>query len=148
MLSRLIYMAIPIPNPTHMTETNPVTTPRVISAAAARSAARLFNYGNLLAVLLPLPLGMLWFAASIVVYAVNRHHPNPRVGYYTQQAAYRFYGVLGFVVVIATFFNSGITTWLITWALVAIILLPWTVWDLMRISQESWQAVTLDEDSP
>ena len=130
-----------------MTEINPVTPPQVISAAAARTAARLFNYGNLLAVLVPLPLGMLWFAASIVVYAVNRHHPNPRVGYYTQQAAYRFYGVLGFVVAIATFFSGGVTTWLITWAVVAIILLPWTVLDLIRISRESWQAVTLNEDT-
>ena len=130
-----------------MTDVNPVTTPRIISAASARWAARWFNVGNLLAVLVPLPLGMLWFAASIVVYAINRHHPNPRVGYYTQQAAYRFYGLLGCVVVIATFFSSGSTTWLITWAVIAAVLIPWTIWDLIRITQESWQAVTLDEDT-
>ena len=37
---------------------------------------------------------MLWLGLSMLVYAMNRHHPNPKVGHYTQQAAYRFYGVM------------------------------------------------------
>ena len=110
-----------------------------ISAASARRAAALFDYGNLIAILLPLPLGIFWLGASMVVYAMNRHHPNPRVGYYTQWAAYRFYGLVGFVVAEATFYGTGLKAWLITWAVVAAILIPWTVYDLLRINREEWQ---------
>lgn len=117
------------PNPPHDS---------VISAASARRAATLFNYGNLVAILLPLPLGIFWLGASMVVYAMNRHHPNPRVGYYTQWAAYRFYGLVGFVVAEATFYNEGYLAWLITWAVMAAILIPWTIYDLVRIYRETW----------
>lgn len=109
-----------------------------ISAASARRAAALFNYGNLIAILVPLPLGIFWLGASMVVYAMNRHHPNPRVGYYTQWAAYRFYGLVGFVVAEATFYGTGLKAWLITWAVLAAILIPWTVYDLVRIYREQW----------
>lgn len=109
-----------------------------ISAASARRAAAIFNYGNLLATLVPLPLGIFWLGASMVVYAMNRHHPNPRVGYYTQWAAYRFYGVVGFVVAEATFYGTGLKAWLITWAIMAVILIPWTIYDLVRIYREQW----------
>ncbi len=132
-----------------MTQPNNPAPARLIPAHASRSAARYFNYGNLIAVLLPVPLGILWFGASMVVYAMNRHHPNPRVGYYTQHAAYRFYGVVGFVVAIGAFFATGVKTWLITWAIVALILLPWTLWDLWQIQKEVWQDINYtNEESP
>jgi hypothetical protein len=129
-----------------MSESENPAQPRLIPARASRAAARYFNYGNLVAVLLPVPLGILWFGASMVVYAMNRHHPNPRVGHYTQHAAYRFYGVVGFVVAIGAFFATGLKTWLITWAIVALILLPWTVWDLWQIQQEDWQDTTYSNE--
>ncbi|MBI3561013.1 MAG: hypothetical protein HY080_04780 [Gammaproteobacteria bacterium] len=122
--------------------------PRVIPARSSRAAARLFNYGNLSAILLPIPLGILWFGASIVVYAMNRHHPNPRVGHYTQQAAYRFYGLLGLTLVVGTFFSTGFKTWLITWGVVVAILLPWTLWDLWRIQQENWHDTNFTTEEP
>ena len=118
----------------------------VIPAANARAAARFFNYGNLIAILLPVPLGILWFGASMVVYAMNKHHPNPRVGDYTQQAAYRFYAVVGFVVAIGAFFGTGIQTWLIVWAVAAVILVPWTLWDLLQIQREHWQDTTYEKE--
>lgn len=121
-----------------MPETNHPPGSSVISAASARRAATLFNYGNLVAILLPLPLGILWLGVSMVVYAMNRHHPNPRVGYYTQWAAYRFYGLVGFVVAEATFYNEGHLAWLITWGVLAAILIPWTLYDLVRIYRETW----------
>ena len=67
------------------------------------------NYGNLVAILIPFPLLIFWFGASMLVYALNRHHPDPRVGHYTQQAAYRFYGVTGFFVAVATFIPVSYT---------------------------------------
>ena len=129
-----------------MQHSDNVTPTRVISPASARRMATLFNYGNLAAMLLPLPLGIFWLGASMFVYAMNRHHPNPRVGEYTQAAAYRFYGVVGFVVVIATFFGTSLTAWLVTWATAAAILVPWSIYDLVRIYRETWTQTHIEEN--
>lgn len=115
-----------------------------VSGRRARLAAALFNYGNIVALLVPIPLGMLWLGASMLVYAMNRHHPNPRVGHYTQQAAYRFYGVTGFFVAVATFIpGSGWTYYLLAWALASLILIPWSIIDLVRINRERWDDIEL-----
>ncbi len=113
----------------------------------ARSSAALFNYGNIIAILLPIPLGMLWLGLSMLVYAMNRHHPNPRVGYYTQQAAYRFYGVTGFFVAAATFIpGGGWDYYLAAWIIGALVLVPWSMRDLMRIWRERWQDFPLQQE--
>ena len=105
----------------------------------ARMAAAVFNYGNIVAILIPIPLGMLWLGISMLVYAMNRHHPNPKVGHYTQQAAYRFYGVTGFFVAVATFIpGGGWSYYLVAWALGAGILIPWSIVDLIRIRRDRW----------
>jgi hypothetical protein len=129
-----------------MSDSNASSEKTVISAASARNAATWFNYGNLVATLIPLPLGIFWLGASMAVYTMNRHHPNPRVGYYTQWAAYRFYGVVGFIVAEATFYSESLTAWLITWAIMALILIPWTVYDLLRIYREEWHDTYLEND--
>ena len=67
---------------------------RIVSGRSSRFAAMQMDIGNLISMLLP-PLPLLWFGGSMLVYALHRHHPNPRVGYYTQRAAYRFYAVMG-----------------------------------------------------
>lgn len=122
-------------------------TVRIISARAARRSATIFNYGNLLAILIPMPVGVLWFAASIAVYIMFRHHPNPRVGHYTQWAAYRFYGLVGLVVVIATFYGTSLQAWLITWAVLAVILIPWSLYDLFLIyKKEEWQDTRVEAE--
>jgi hypothetical protein len=79
----------------------------------------------------------------MLVYALNRHHPNPRVGHFTQQAAYRFYGVAGFFTAVAAFFpGGGSGAWwlpyLVSWALAVLVLVPWTILDLWRIYREPW----------
>ncbi len=38
----------------------PVAGPRMLSGRKARAAASVFNYGNIIAILVPIPLGMLW----------------------------------------------------------------------------------------
>ncbi len=115
---------------------------RLLSGRKARKAAAVFNIGNIVAILVPLPLGILWFGLSMVIYAMNRHHPNHRVGHYTQQAAYRFYGVTGFFVAAATFIpGGGWTYYLIAWALAAAILVPWSIYDLIRIRRERWDDI-------
>ena len=83
----------------------------------------------MVAILVPFPLLIFWFGASMLVYAMNRHHPNPKVGHYTQQAAYRFYGVTGFFVVVATFIPGGGWIWYLTaWTLAALVLIPCPLW--------------------
>ncbi len=142
---------------------------KTIPAKRARNTATLFNYGNILAVLPGLivvptllmgatekmsvifmmiativPM-ILWFAVSIMVYIIARHHPNERVGHYTQQAAYRYYAVIGMIVVAGTFYGTNINYWLATWVLFALILVPWSLLDVFKIFKEQWQD-TLAED--
>ncbi|WJW75723.1 hypothetical protein QVG61_01155 [Thiohalobacter sp. IOR34] len=112
---------------------------QLITGRSARNAAALFNWGNIVSLLLPFPLLIFWLGASMFVYAMNRHHPNPKVGHYTQQAAYRFYGITGFFVAAAMFLPVDLSYYLIAWALAALILLPWSIRDLLRIYRDSWE---------
>lgn len=120
---------------------------QTITAKQARTTARWFSLGNIVSMIIPFPLGIFWFGASMVVYAMHRHHPNPRVGYYTQQGAYQFYAVLGLVVVVATFFGTELLYWLITWAISAAILIPLSVYNLMKINKEQWQDVAIEYEN-
>ncbi len=115
------------------------TQTQTLSAKSCRFAASLFNYGNMIAVLVPLPLGLLWLAASMVIYAMNRHHPNERVGHYTQQAAYRIYGVTGLIVAAAMFIpKNGLYYYLGIWVLSILIIVPLSIRDLLRIRRDDW----------
>lgn len=123
-------------------------TTHVLSGRRARTAATLFNYGNIISILLPVPIGILWVGMSMLVYAMNRHHPNEKVGHYTQQAAYRFYGITGFFVAAATFIpGKGLTYYLIAWGAAAAIIIPWSILDIIRISRDDWQdmEITVEE---
>ncbi|MDH5181079.1 MAG: hypothetical protein OEZ39_15310 [Gammaproteobacteria bacterium] len=140
---------------------------KIISGKSARKTAGLFNIGNILAMapglfVVPFSLfgqparmtlimmlilmivpSILWFAASIVIYIIARHHPNERAGHYTQQAAYRYYGVVGVIVVAGTFYGTNANYWIITWAVCALVLIPWSILDLIRIYKENWQDMTV-----
>lgn len=121
-----------------------LTSPRILPAAASRRAATHMDIGNILAMLAPLPLGILWLGGSMLVYALHKHHPDAKVGHYTQWAAYRLYGVVGAVVPIATFFpGRGLILWLIAWAVAALIVVPWSVWSLVRIRRDHWEDIVL-----
>lgn len=121
---------------------------RVVTARSARFSASLFNYLNIVAVLLPVPLLVFWFGASMFVFAMNRHHPNPRVGHYTQWAAYRLYGVVGAILPVATFFGPELRYWLFIWIVAVVIVVPWSVLDLVRIRREAWVDTPLDDTEP
>ncbi|MDH3948897.1 MAG: hypothetical protein OEU74_08040 [Gammaproteobacteria bacterium] len=145
----------------------PVTT-QDISAASSRMAARLFSLGNIIAMLPGLVVApiillgqpertsmifmfilmvvppILWFGLSIIVYIIARHHPNPRVGHYTQWAAYRFYGMFGIVIPVGTFYGTQWQLWIATGGLIALILIPWSLLDLFRIQREQWQDITIE----
>lgn len=110
---------------------------KVISAQSARSTAGFFSYGNIASITLPILIPF-WFGASMFVYAMNRHHPNERVGHYTQWAAYRFYALIGALVPVATFFPADIRYYMVTWAVLAALLIPAEILALRKIRQEQW----------
>jgi len=138
---------------------------KIISASSARIFARLFNIGNLLSflpglVLAPIMLlteqekmstvfmfiamivpPILWFGLSIMVYIIARHHPNELVGHYTQQAAYRYYALIGVIIPIGTFFGTDWQSWILMGGVVGILVVPWTVWELIKTQKENWQDV-------
>jgi hypothetical protein len=117
---------------------------KVVTGQSAKNAAKFFNYGNILAILIPMPFVPLWFGGSMLFYAFNRHHPNPKVGHYTQQAAYRFYALTGFLVVAGTFFPVEIIYYLVFWAVSALIIIPWSIYDIRKINQDTWEDVVIE----
>jgi len=119
----------------------------IITGQQAKKSARWFSIGNLVSMIIPFPLGIFWFGASMVVYAMHRHHPNSKVGYFTQQAAYQFYSVLGLVVVVAVFFGTDLIYWMVTWALAAAIVIPLSIFNLMKINNEQWRDTVIDSES-
>lgn len=110
---------------------------KIFTAKSAKFSAKIFNYCNLITIILPV-LIPIWFGASIFVYAMNRHSPNLRVGYYTQRAAYVYYGVIGLIIPVATFFPAKLNYYLVLWAVLAAIIIPVSVYFLIKISKEAW----------
>ena len=107
---------------------------RMVPGRKARAAATVFNIGNIVAIIVPIPLGMLWLGMSMLVY--------------TQQAAYRFYGITGFFVAAATFIpGGGWDYYLLAWGLAALVLVPWSIIDLVRIRQDQWEDIELVEQN-
>jgi len=114
-----------------------------ITAEVAMKSSKYFFYGNIAAILVPFPIFILWFGASIFVYAMFRHFPHPRVGYYTQIAAYHYYGLAGALVPVLTFAPGSffIDYWWALWIVCAAILLPLSIFELVRINRENWQDI-------
>lgn len=141
---------------------------KLLTGTACRRSAALFDWGNLVAVslagiplftidatvgigtILAAILGIvpliLWFGGSMLLYAFVRHHPQPRVGHHAQWAAYRYYGLMGSLIVVATFFPPDLDYYRLYWGLAAVILLPWTVLALVRIHREPWPDVLYEAD--
>lgn len=118
---------------------------QMVTGRSSRFAAMQMDLGNMISMLLP-PLPLLWFGGSMLIYAMHRHHPNPRVGYYTQHAAYRFYAVMGAIIPIGTFFpGRGITPWLIAWGVGLAVIVPWSLWSIARIRRENWPDIQLPQ---
>ncbi|MEJ2141547.1 MAG: hypothetical protein P8Y24_04195 [Gammaproteobacteria bacterium] len=143
----------------------------VVPATRARRSAGLFSWGNIIAMLpgliiVPILLFghpekmamifmfivmlvpmILWFGVSIAIYIIAKHNPNERVGHFTQQAAYRYYGVVGFIVVVGTFFGTDVNLWVWTWIVSALILVPLSVRDLFLIKKEPWADVEVEGEA-
>ena len=143
---------------------------RVISASSSRFAAQLFNLitvaallisltalllGKLLAshnigflpFVLSLPPVMIWLGASIFVYASIAHHPNPRTTHYNKWAGYRFYGVMGSLMVIGPAIYGLLGGWqglMLVLGLAVLIIVPWALFDIYKAAREPWQDMTVE----
>jgi len=121
--------------------------PNIVTAEQSKKSAKLFNYGNIVAVLIPFPFFIFWFGASMFVYAMYRHHPNGRVGYYTQMAAYYYYGLAGILSAVMLFasrdffFKYG---WML-WLACILFLIPLSIREIMKINKEKWHDVKIKE---
>jgi len=118
-----------------------------ISANNQRFSARIFNIASMVASTIP-PLLMIWIAASIFVYASVAHHPNPRVVHYNRAAGYRFYGVAGSMVVFGQPIYGLFGNWhglLAVWVIIALVVIPLGLRDLIRVQREDWQDMDIIE---
>lgn len=116
----------------------------IVKAEDARKTSKIFYYGNILAVVIPFPVFILWFGASMFVYAMFRHHPNARVGYYTQIAAYHYYGLAGALVPVLTFAPGDFFKhwWWALWIFCAVVLIPLSIRQIIRVNREEWHDTT------
>lgn len=133
---------------------------RVISASSSRFNAQLFNpitvavllislsallLGKLLAshnigflpFVLSLPPIMICLGASIFVYASIAHHPNARTVHYNKWAGYRFYGVMGSMVVFGQIIYGVLSGWQgLVLGLAVALIVPWAIGDIVRAARE------------
>ncbi len=119
--------------------------PNIITAVQSKKSAKIFNYGNIASVLIPFPLFIFWFGASIFVYAMHRHHPNSRVGYYTQRAAYYFYALAGGLSIVMLFAHGDfffVYGWML-WLACVLFLIPLSIREIIKINKEEWHDVNI-----
>ncbi|CAA6801304.1 MAG: Unknown protein [uncultured Thiotrichaceae bacterium] len=117
----------------------------IVTAKQSRFAARVFNIGTIASVTVPFPLFIFWFGASMFVYALYRHHPNPRVGYYTQRGAYYYYGLSGLLIPILTFAPKTFFTdyWWALWGFCFLLVVPLAIIDIVKAGKEDWEDVEI-----
>jgi len=111
-----------------------------VSGEASKKCAKTFYYGNIIAVLLPFPFFIFWFGASMFVYALYRHHPNKRVGYHTQRAAYYYYTLAGLLVPVLTFAPGDFfyQYWWLLWGIGGLAMIPASIFEIFKINKEKW----------
>ena len=118
---------------------------KIVTAKESKKSAKVFNYGNIASVLIPFPLFIFWFGASMFVYAMYRHHPNSRVGFFTQKAAYHYYALSGALVPVLTFAPGDFfyKYWWLLWGLSFFFLVPLSVREIIKINREEWHDVEI-----
>ncbi|HEY3325695.1 MAG TPA: hypothetical protein VGK14_00835 [Novimethylophilus sp.] len=126
---------------------------KTITAAQQRRDAQIFNMLSCAAILLmPLVIpALLWIAASIFVHASIAHHPNQRVRDYLYPGGYRFYGLVGALVVGLNFspqmskaVGGGIRLLFLVWLVSVLVVVPLAVRDILRARKENWQDITVE----
>lgn len=119
---------------------------KIVTAESSRRAAQWMDIGNLITTFSPIVLPF-WLVVSLMIFFSHRHHANKRVDHHTQLAAYRFYGFVGIAAAIAMMIPADMRNYLILWAVLAIILIPWTLVSLRNIRKEQWHDMTYTKNS-
>ena len=93
------------------------------------------------------------------VHASAAHHPNQRVREYIYPGGYRFYGVVGSLVVLLNFspqmskWVPGVLNfgplhlpmfWPLVWVLSMLVIIPLGVRDILRANRDNWQDMTVE----
>jgi hypothetical protein len=123
---------------------------KTITAAQQRRDAQIFNVLSCAAVFL-MPLVIPWIAASIFVHASIAHHPNLRVRESLYPGGYRFYGLVGALVVVLNF-SSQMAKWVggglhllvLVWLVSLAVVVPLGVRDILRARRENWQDMIVE----
>ncbi len=141
----------------------------IVTAASCLRSARLFNYASIISIsistlllvvalnintkmsflpfVLSVPPIMLWLAGSIFVYAAIAHHPDPRVVHYNRWAGYRYYAMVGTMVVAGQplygIFEDG-RGMLLVWGLMALGIVPLGLRDIVRAGREDWKDIEVE----
>ncbi len=134
---------------------------KIITSDQQKRDAQLFNILSCAAIaLMPLIIPtLLWVAASIFVHASIAHHPNQRVREFLYPGGYRFYGMVGALVVVLNF--SGIMSgwihgviklgplhlpvfWVWVWVVSMLVVVPLGIRDIVRARKENWQDMILE----
>lgn len=131
---------------------------KIITAAQQRFAAQIFNIASITSVIF-FPLIMLWIAASIFTYAAIAHHPNHDVREYVRYAGYRFYGLVGALVLVLNYTEqmkqwipgmiklgslSIPMIWPYIWLLSIFAIVPLGLRDVFRANKDNWQDMQLE----
>lgn len=126
---------------------------QILTAASQKRSAQLFNVLSIIAItLMPaFPLLLMWIAGSILVYAASAHHPNPVVREYIRYGGYRFYGLVGTLLVILTYanelkklFGGAVHMWLALWAISFLVVVPIGLRDVWRAGKEEWKDIAVE----
>ena len=74
------------------------------------------------------------------VFAFNRHHPDPKVGYYTQIGAIYYYSLAGAVIPALSLIPKEylFDYWLPAWVISASIIIPLSIYQITRINRDEW----------
>jgi hypothetical protein len=147
----------------------PESEKRIITAESCLRSARLFNYLSIGTTLLSaslyslglmitdkkmafLPLAMswppimIWLAFSIFVYAAIAHHADTKVRHYNKWAGYRYYAVVGTLVVFANDLAHLPTGWPGVYVLMVVTLVPWSIYDVWKAGRENWVDIELETE--
>lgn len=137
---------------------------KTITAKQQQRSAQIFPFlSSVSVVAMPLIIPMLlWLAASIFVYAAIAHHPNQKVRDYLVPAGYRFYGLVGALVIVLNFspqmskWFSGTLNygplhlpmfWVWVWALCLLVVIPLGVRDILRAKNDNWEDMQVETES-
>jgi len=123
---------------------------KLITAGQCKFAARIFNIGSIIAVM-SVVLIPIWIAGSIFTYAGIAHHPNHDVREFNRWAGYRFYGLVGSLVVILNFtgemkamLGGTFNMWLTVYIVNCLVVVPLGLRDIYRASKKEWQDMTVE----